>query len=85
MRTGDETLGPQGKLTIQTVAFPKNTNANGDIYAGWLVEQMDLAAATTAGQLSQGRATTVAIERIEFLCPVSVGDQVSCWTVVGVP
>ena len=51
-----------------------------NIFAGWLMSQMDLAAATAAGQISKGRATTVAIDRVEFLSPVSVGDQVSCYT-----
>lgn len=76
----DSGLGPSGRLTLQVVAMPKNTNAHGDVYAGWLMEQMDLAAATAASQISQGRSTTVAIERVEFLAPVSVGDQVSCYS-----
>jgi acyl-CoA thioesterase YciA len=76
----DSNIGPSGRLTLQVVAMPKDTNAHGDIYAGWLMEQMDLAAATTAGQISKGRATTVAIERVEFLSPVAMGDQVSCYT-----
>ena len=76
----DQNIGPVGRLTLQTVALPKDTNAHGDIYAGWLMEKMDMAAATSAGQISKGRAATVAIERVEFLSPVSVGDQVSCYT-----
>jgi acyl-CoA thioesterase YciA len=80
MSAVDSSLGPVGRLTLQVVAMPKNTNVHGDIFAGWLMEQMDLAAATTASHISKGRATTVAIERVEFLSPVSVGDQVSCYT-----
>jgi len=76
----DSGRGPGGKLTLQVIAMPKDTNPYGDIFAGWLMSQMDLAAATAAGQISKGRATTVAIDRVEFLSPVSVGDQVSCYT-----
>lgn len=80
MNSSDSGLGPTGRLTLQVVAMPKNTNVHGDIYAGWLMEQMDLAAATAASQISKGRSATVAIERVEFLSPVSIGDQVSCYT-----
>ncbi|MDX1452165.1 MAG: acyl-CoA thioesterase [Oleiphilaceae bacterium] len=71
---------PSGQLMLQIQALPRDTNAHGDIYAGWLIQQMDLAAAACAGQISKGRATTVAMERIEFMSPVSVGDHVSCYT-----
>lgn len=80
MRTSDISATSQRQLTLQVVAMPKDTNATGDIYAGWLLNQMDLAAATAAGHISHGRATTVAVERVEFLCPVSVGDRISCYT-----
>lgn len=76
----DSARTPQGQLTLQVVAMPKDTNATGDIYAGWLLGQMDVAASMAASQISQGRATTVAVERVEFLCPVAVGDRVSCYT-----
>jgi len=79
MRTSDTVHGPSGQLTLQVIAMPKDTNAHGDIYAGWLIQQMDMAAATKAAHISKGRATTVAMERVEFLSPVSVGDQVSCY------
>jgi acyl-CoA thioesterase YciA len=80
MNSSDSGLGPTGRLTLQVVAMPRNTNVHGDIYAGWLMEQMDLAAATAASQISKGRSATVAIERVEFLSPVAVGDQVSCYS-----
>jgi len=67
-----------GELTIQTLAMPNDTNANGDIFGGWLVSQMDLAAGVLAKKLSRGRATTVAIHSMTFLKPVQVGDLVSC-------
>ena len=66
------------EITIQTLAMPADTNANGDIFGGWLVSQMDLAAGVLAKKLSRGRVTTVAINSMSFLRPVHVGDVVSC-------
>ena len=67
-----------GEITIQTLAMPADTNAAGDIFGGWLVSQMDLAAGVLAKKLSQGRAATVAINSMAFLRPVHVGNLVSC-------
>jgi len=69
---------PRGELTIQTLAMPADTNANGDIFGGWLVSQMDLAAGVLAKKISCGRAATVAINSMSFLRHVHVGDVVSC-------
>jgi acyl-CoA thioesterase YciA len=69
---------PRGELTIQTLAMPVSTNANGDIFGGWIVSQMDLAAGVLAKKVSQGRVATVAINSMTFLKPVHVGDVVSC-------
>jgi len=76
----DDKPMPKGDLTLQVVPMPCDTNANGDIFAGWLVKQMDLAASVTAGRISHGRTATVAIDRMEFLSPVRVGSQVGCYT-----
>lgn len=70
---------PRGEITIQTLAMPTDTNANGDIFGGWLVSQMDLAAGVLAKRISQGRVATVAIHSMTFLKPVRVGDIVSCY------
>lgn len=69
---------PSGELTIQTLAMPTYTNPNGDIFGGWLVSQMDLAAGVLAKKVSKGRAVTVAIHSMTFLRPVQVGNLVSC-------
>lgn len=69
---------PRGEITIQTLAMPADTNANGDIFGGWLVSQMDLAAGVLAKKVAHGRAVTVAINSMTFLKPVHVGDVVSC-------
>lgn len=71
-------VNPRGEITIQTLAMPAHTNANGDIFGGWLVSQMDLAAGVLAKKIAQGRVVTVAINSMTFLKPVHVGDVVSC-------
>jgi acyl-CoA thioesterase YciA len=71
-------VAPRGEVTIQTLAMPKDTNPNGDIFGGWLVSQMDLAASVLAKKISLGRVATVAINSMVFHKPVHVGDIVSC-------
>lgn len=70
---------PSGEVTIQMLAMPANTNANGDIFGGWLVSHMDLAASVLAKRLAHGRTATVAINSVTFLKPVHVGDIVICY------
>ena len=83
MNTEDEAApAALGELALQTLAMPRDTNANGDIFGGWLVYQMDLAAGIASRKVARGRAATVAIQNIAFLKPVSVGSTVSCYTVI---
>jgi len=63
--------------TIRVIAMPADTNANGDIFGGWLLSQMDLAGGSVASCYSGGRIATVHIDSMSFLAPVSVGDEVS--------
>lgn len=70
---------PKGELTIQTLAMPAHTNPGGDIFGGWLVSKMDLAAGVMAKRVTGGRAVTVAIHGMSFLKPVHVGHLVSCY------
>ena len=76
----DSTPLPQGDLALQTIAMPKDTNANGDIFGGWLLSQMDIAGGIAAGEVAGGRVATVAIDGMAFLTPVHVGAVVSCFT-----
>ncbi len=76
----DSTPLPQGDLALQTIAMPKDTNANGDIFGGWLLSQMDLAGGIAGGEAAGGRVATVAIDGMAFLTPVHVGAVVSCYT-----
>jgi len=75
----DSTPIPHGELALQTVAMPKDTNASGDIFGGWLLSQMDIAGLITAMDVARGRAATVAINGMAFLTPVHVGAVVSCY------
>jgi acyl-CoA thioesterase YciA len=71
---------PQNQhLAIRTIAMPRDTNPGGDIFGGWLVSQMDLAAGTVASIKAEGRVVTVAIDGLTFHKPVFVGDEVSCY------
>jgi acyl-CoA thioesterase YciA len=71
-------LEPHGELVIRTIAMPADTNANGDIFGGWLLGQMDIGGAIYARNLARSRVTTVAIDAMSFIYPVYVGDIVSC-------
>lgn len=73
-----EPTAPHGELVIRTIAMPADTNANGDIFGGWLLSQMDIGGAIFARNLSRSRVTTVAIDAMTFITPVYVGDIVSC-------
>ena len=68
---------PRGALTLQTIAMPADTNANGDIFGGWLMAQMDLGSSVIAREHARGRVATVAVTGMTFLRPVRVGDVVS--------
>ena len=70
---------PFGELTLRTLAMPADTNPNGDIFGGWLVSQMDLAAGIISKQATKGRSVTVAIQNVSFIKPVQVGATVSCY------
>lgn len=76
----DDTPTPNGELALQTIAMPADANADGDIFGGWLVSQMDLAGAVTANRLARGRVATVALDSMVFLRPVAVGSVISCYT-----
>ncbi len=70
---------PKGQLLLRTLAMPADTNANGDIFGGWIMSQLDLAGAMLAKEISQGKVVTVSVEEIVFKTPVSVGDVVCCY------
>lgn len=72
-------IRPEGDLALQTIAMPADTNANGDIFGGWLMAQMDLGASVIARQRAKGRVATVAVQAMTFHKPVHVGDVVTIY------
>lgn len=74
---------PDGnELAIRVVAMPADTNSSGDIFGGWLLSQMDLAAWVAARKLTSKRLVTVAMDGVVFHKPVYVGDCLLCYTTV---
>lgn len=67
------------ELVIKVVAMPSDMNPGGDMFGGWIVSQMDLAAYLFARKYAQGRIVTVAIDNLVFHKPVYVGDCVICY------
>ena len=70
---------PSGDLCIRTLAMPADTNANGDIFGGWLLSQMDIGGGIFASKVAKSRTVTVAIEAMSFRKAVYVGDLVSVY------
>jgi acyl-CoA thioesterase YciA len=66
-------------LCIQVIAMPCNTNANDDIFGGWLMSQMDLAGSVECKRNYPGRYVTITVEKMIFSKPVSVGDLLSIY------
>ncbi|MDG3065294.1 acyl-CoA thioesterase [Thauera mechernichensis] len=73
----DSTAMPRGEPAIRTIAMPADANPAGDIFGGWLMAQMDLAAGNVATRRARSRCATVSVDRITFLRPVFIGDEVS--------
>ena len=74
--------GPQGGLTVRISAMPADTNANGDIFGGWVLSRMDQAGGIAGVERAQGRVVTVALEGMKFIRPVQVGDVLEVFTQV---
>ena len=70
---------PTSVPALRTVAMPADANANGDIFGGWLMSQMDLAGGVHAHQEANGRTATVAVDAMSFHLPVQIGDLVTCY------
>lgn len=75
----NETPPPIEQLSLRMVAMPKDTNPSGDIFGGWLISLMDIAGATVATHTAKSRVVLAAINKMSFLRPVFVGDEVSCY------
>jgi acyl-CoA thioesterase YciA len=73
---------PRGELTVRLIAMPADTNANGDIFGGWVLSQMDQAGGIAAVERAQGRVATIAVEAMTFIRPVKIGDVLCVYTEV---
>ena len=73
---------PAGELALRTVAMPADTNPAGDIFGGWIMSLMDLAAGVSAATHAKGRVATAAVSNLSFLQPVKVGDVVCVYTTI---
>lgn len=70
---------PASPPMIRAIAMPADSNANGDIFGGWLMAQMDLGGSNLAGRMANGRIATVAVDAMSFIRPVKIGDEVSVY------
>lgn len=70
------------ELVIKVVAMPSDTNPDGNMFGGWIVSQMDLAAYLFARKYARSNVVTVAIDNIVFHRPVFVGDCLLCYVII---
>src|SRR3712207_9378640 len=80
MERSDNAKEPLGEPTTRTLAMPADANPSGDIFGGWVLSQMDIAAGLCAGPRAQGRVATVAVKAMHFIRPVHVGDVLCVYT-----
>jgi acyl-CoA thioesterase YciA len=64
---------------LRVVPMPGDINANGHIFGGWVLAQMDMAGGIVAGRTAQGQTATVAIEAMEFIAPILLRDIISVY------
>lgn len=73
----------EGKSPVlRVVPGPQDINANGHIFGGWVLSQMDIAGGIIAGHVCQGACATVGIEAMEFIAPILLRDLVSVYAEV---
>ena len=71
------TLPDSSQLVLRVMPLPADVNANGDIFGGWIMAQVDLAGAVLPSRVAKGRIATVAVNQFVFKQPVSLGDLLS--------
>ncbi|MER2605237.1 MAG: acyl-CoA thioesterase [Siculibacillus sp.] len=70
----------RGELTVRVIAMPADTNANGDIFGGWVLSQMDAAGGIRGVERARGRVVTIKVDTLTFIRPVRVGDVLCVYT-----
>jgi acyl-CoA thioesterase YciA len=76
------TIDPKREPILRVVPRPGDINANGHIFGGWVLSQMDIAAGIVASHRAQGPVATVAIEAMEFIAPIQLHDLISVYATV---
>jgi acyl-CoA thioesterase YciA len=71
---------PHGELVLKVIPMPADCNANGDIFGGWVMAQVDLAGSVLPARYAGGRMATVAVNEFVFKQPVRVGDILSFYS-----
>ncbi|MEV4935877.1 MULTISPECIES: acyl-CoA thioesterase [unclassified Sphingobium] len=69
----------RGEVVLRVVPHITDINANGHIFGGWVLSQMDIAGGIVATRIAQGPVATVAIESMTFIAPILLGDIVSVY------
>ncbi|MBW0454210.1 MAG: acyl-CoA thioesterase [Candidatus Kinetoplastibacterium crithidii] len=76
-----ETLKPEQinykELILKIMPMPADANVNGDVFGGWIMSQIDLAASVPATKVASGRVATVAINSMQFISAIKIGDLVN--------
>ena len=67
---------------LRVIPGPADINANGHIFGGWVLSQMDIAAGIVASRRAKGPVATVAIEAMEFIAPIHLRDLISVYAAV---
>jgi acyl-CoA thioesterase YciA len=78
MMREDQNAG-RGDVILRVVPAPRDINTNGHIFGGWVLSQMDIAGGIVAARIAQGAVATVAIESMQFISPILLGDIVSLY------
>lgn len=76
-RTATPSLPKDCDLVLRVMPLPADANANGDIFGGWILAQLDLAGSVLPARIAKGRIATVSVNEVVFKQPVSVGDLLS--------
>lgn len=65
---------PQGEMAIRVMPMPADLNGAGDVFGGYVMSQMDIAGSLMAAEIAGGRVITVAVDGMQFVAPVKMGD-----------
>lgn len=73
----EATVPADHELVLKVIPLPGDANANGDIFGGWVMAQVDLAGSVLPARYAVGRMATMAVKEFIFKAPVRVGDILS--------